>query len=655
VNIMPKIMSILFWMLVLVAQPAMAQVVPPQAPAHAGMLRPLDRVDAEAWLDGLVPLALKRGGVAGAVVVIVKDGQILVQKGYGHGDVARERPVLPERTLFRMGSLAKPFIWTAVMQLVEQGRLDLDADINRYLDFRISRRPDGPVTLRHLMTHTGGFEETAKGIVFTDPAYIVPLGARLKAIQPRRIYKAGTTPAYSNYGAALAAYIVERVSGEMFESYVERHIFAPLGMAHSTFRQPLPATLRADMSQGYDASDSAPKSFEIIGLPPAGALTATASDMARFMIAHLQNGAFGSRAILRPQTAMAMHSTSLTLLPPLHRMVLGFWENDINGQRVIAHSGDTGAFHTDLNLFLDRNIGVFVAVNSNGRQGGSAALIDAVRTGFADRYFAHRPNDTPIDSGAAALHAGMMAGNWIVSRRWDSNFMKIVTLFSQLTLDVGSDGSLKAPFKGANGAPREWIEIAPFVWRDADSGERLAAKLEGGRPVRFSIDGAAPIIVFDRAPWWVSAAWLIPLLYGALLAFATMLILWPVAALVRRYHGASLDLDPAERRARAAIRITAALLLLTLVGWGVAISAAVNENGAQSLPIGIDIILWFMQIGSLIAFPATLAAALWNLRMAWRRDRSWPARLWSIALVMASAIFLWVALAFRLIGFTASY
>ncbi|MGV3479298.1 MAG: serine hydrolase domain-containing protein [Sphingobium sp.] len=652
---MSKILSVLFWMLVLVAQPALAEALPTPAPVHPGMLRPLDRIDAEAWLDGLVPIALKRGGVAGAVVVIVKDGQVLIQKGYGHGDVARGRPVLPERTLFRMGSLAKPFIWTAIMQLVEQGRLDLDMDINRYLDFRISRRPDGPVTLRHLMTHSAGFEETAKGVVFTDPAYIVPLGARLKAIQPRRIYKAGTTPAYSNYGAALAGYIVERVSGEPFESYVERHIFAPLGMTHATFRQPLPPAWRGDMSQGYDTSDGMPKPFEIIGLPPAGALTATAGDMARFMIAHLQNGALGDRTILRPQTAMAMHGTPMTLLPPLHRMVLGFWENDINGQRVIAHSGDTGAFHTDLNLFLDQNIGVFVAVNSNGVAGGSAALIDAVRTGFADRYFSRQAGGRPIDPGTAALHARMMAGNWISSRRWDSNFMRIVNLFSQLTLDAGHDGSIEAPFKGPNGAPRKWIEIAPFVWRDADSDERLAAKLEAGRPVRFSIDGAAPITVFDRAPWWASAAWLVPGLYGAFCAFAAMLILWPVAALVRRRHGASLDLQPTERRAYLTIRIMAALALLTLVGWGVAISAAVNEHGAQSLPIDIDVILWFMQIASLLVFPAAFAASLWNLRLAWARDHAWPMRLWNVALVMSAAIILWTAFAFRLIGFTTSY
>lgn len=643
---MPKILSILAWMLALAAQPALAQAAPQP---------PIDRADVEAWLDGLVPLALKRGGVAGAVVVVVKDGQVLVQKGYGFGDAARRRPVSPERTLFRMGSIAKPFIWTAVMQLVEQGRLDLDADINRYLDFRISDRPDGPVTLRHLMTHSAGFEETAKGVVFTDPRYIIPLGARLKAIQPRRIYRAGTTPAYSNYGASLAGYIVERVSDQPFATYVERHIFSPLGMVRSTFRQPLPMGWHADMSDGYDTSDGPPKPFEIIGLPPAGALTATGSDMAHFMIAHLQNGAYGTRRILGADTTMMMHRSPLTLLPPLHRMVLGFWENDINGQRVIAHSGDTGLFHSDMNLFLDRNIGVFVAVNSNGRQGGSGALIDAVRSGFADRYFPRQPCGTPIDAGTAAAHVRMMSGNWLGSRRWDGNFMAIVNLFSQVELGAGADGSLATPIKGPNGAPRRWIEIAPFVWRDADSGERLAAKLEGGRPVQFSIDGAAPIIVFDRAPWWISAVWLVPGLYAALFAFVITLILWPAAALVRRYHGVPLGLDPAEKCARRVIRIMAALTLVTLAGWGAAISAAVNENGAQSLPVDIDIILSFMQIASLLVFPATLAAALWTLRMGWRRDRGWPVRLWSIVLVLSSALLLWIALAFHLIGFTTRY
>ena len=164
----------------------------------------LTRADVEAWLDGFMPYALQRGDVAGAVVVVVKDGQILAEKGYGYADVAKHVPVDPERTLFRPGSVSKLFTWTAVMQQVERGKLDLDADVNQYLDFKIPPGPEGePIRVRDLMTHTPGFEESVKELIFEKPERIAPNGEVLKRWIPERIYKAGTMPAYSNYGASL--------------------------------------------------------------------------------------------------------------------------------------------------------------------------------------------------------------------------------------------------------------------------------------------------------------------------------------------------------------------------------------------------------------------------------------------------------------------
>ena len=197
---------------------------------------------------GFVPYALAAGDIAGAVVVVVKDGAVLVQKGYGHADVEARTPVDPAATLFRPGSVSKLFTWTAVMQLVEQGKLDLDADVNQYLDFEIPARDGTPVTLRQAMTHTTGFEEQIRALITADPDEITPLGDALKYWVPERIHVPGATPAYSNYATALAGYIVERVSGESFDDYIERHSFQPLGMDRSSFRQPLPAPLLANMS-----------------------------------------------------------------------------------------------------------------------------------------------------------------------------------------------------------------------------------------------------------------------------------------------------------------------------------------------------------------------------------------------------------------------
>jgi CubicO group peptidase (beta-lactamase class C family) len=225
--------------------------------------------DLATWLDGYMPYALKTGDIAGAVVVVARDGQILVERGYGYSDVARRTPVDPKRTLFRQGSVSKLFTWTAVMQLVEQGKINLDTDINQYLDFKIPARDGQPVTMRNLMQHTAGFEEYAKDLVSDDPKTALSSETRLKRWTPERIFPPGTTPAYSNYGAALAGYIVQRMSGEPFDAYIERHVLSPLEMSYSTFQQPLPATLAPWMSKGYSGVERLQRQPERSGGNPA--------------------------------------------------------------------------------------------------------------------------------------------------------------------------------------------------------------------------------------------------------------------------------------------------------------------------------------------------------------------------------------------------
>ena len=264
------------------------------ATAHvAGAGSPeLTRADLEAFLDGFVPYALKSGDIAGAVVVVVKDGEVLLKKGYGYANVRQKRPMDPDVTLVRPGSTSKLFTWTAVMQLVQAGKLDLDRDINDYLDFRIKSNFAKPITLRNLMTHRAGFEEGLKTILVYDPKQLISTEDYLKHHERPVVFPPGEVPAYSNYGAALAGYIVQRVSGEPFESYVEHHIFAPLGMTHSTFRQPVPEGLRADLAEGYMTASEPPRPFEMVITAPAGSLSAPAADMAKFMIACLQEGRY---------------------------------------------------------------------------------------------------------------------------------------------------------------------------------------------------------------------------------------------------------------------------------------------------------------------------------------------------------------------------
>ena len=271
----------------------------------------LERAELETWLDGFLPYALAAGDIAGGVVVVVKDGAVLLQKGYGFSDVERRRLVAPDSTLFRAGSVSKLFTWTAVMQLAEEGKLDLDSDVNKYLDFVIPPYDGKPITLRNILTHTPGFEESIRYLIGDDSTNVIPLERLMKSTLPKRVFPPGTTPAYSNYAASLAGYIVARVSGQSFDERIEKKIFQPLGMTRSTFRQPLPTELKPLMSQGYALGSGKPKPFEIVQPAPAGSVSATGADMAKFMIAHLNGGA----GILRPETARLMHTTMLTIIP----------------------------------------------------------------------------------------------------------------------------------------------------------------------------------------------------------------------------------------------------------------------------------------------------------------------------------------------------
>src|SRR5262245_51256583 len=477
------------------ATPAPAPAGMPATEPAANGSPQLTRADAEAWLDGFMPMSLKVGDIAGAVVVVVKDGAILVQKGYGYADVEKRTPVDPERTLFRPGSVSKLFTWTAVMQLVEQGKLDLDADINQYLDFKIPEHDGKPITLRNIMTHTSGFEEQLKGLIAREQDGAPELGAYLKEWTPERIFAPGETPAYSNWATALAGYMVERVSGMSFDDYLDKNIFQPLEMTHSTFRQPLPEAMKADMSRGYpQASQPKPeREFEIVGPAPAGSLSATGVDMGRFMIAHLQDGRYGSTQILKPETAQMMHTTALTTLPRVDRMLLGFYETNRNGHRVIAHAGDTQWFHSDLHLFIDDGVGLFLSMNSPGKAGYAGPLREALFEQFTDRYFPGEAPAVNIDAKTAAEHSKLIAGRYDDSRRADTTFLSLLNLVGQTKVSVNEDHTLTVPLlPSPSGAPLKWREIEPFIWREDDGKALMSAKVENGRVTRFSLEPVSP-------------------------------------------------------------------------------------------------------------------------------------------------------------------
>src|SRR6202789_36141 len=451
-----RLVGTAIWALALTFSPALGatlDTLPPTCPrlaAHSaapsgsapGDPVTLTAADLDSWLGRFMPCAAIRREVSGAVVVVVKDNQILFAKGYGYADRAAHRSVDPETTLFRVASISKLFTWTAVMQQVELHKLNLDADINTYLDFRIPDTWPVPITLRNLMTHTAGFEEVSKNTYAANAGSMPALGTLLKAWVPERLYPPGKIVAYSNYGAALAGYIVERVSHERFEDYVAKHILAPLGMRHATFVQPVPLSLAQDLSDGYLSGSFVPSPFEFVELRPAGGLSASGLDMARFMMAHLGNGEFRGRRILDSETAILMHAETFQPDPAMPGMALGFWHLDRNGHVVVAHTGDTVVFHSGLYLILDAHTGLFVSGNTGG---DGEYLPRDIFQAFMDRYFPAPPAPQLPTLKSALADGEVVSGTYESSRRADSNFMIADEIFNERTVHLNHDATIPLP------------------------------------------------------------------------------------------------------------------------------------------------------------------------------------------------------------------
>jgi CubicO group peptidase (beta-lactamase class C family) len=636
-------------------RPAPAAPAPSvQAPVTPTPAPSLNKADLEGWLDGFMPYAIASGDIAGAVVVVVMDGLVLTEKGYGYADVKSKRPVDPRSTLFRPGSVSKLYTWTAVMQLVEQGKLDLDADINRYLDFKIPPRDGQPVTLRNIMTHTPGFAEKVKHLFPLKAERLQPLDVFLKNWTPHRIYPPGETPAYSNYGAGLAGYIVQRVSGEPFEQYVDRHIFQPLGMAHSSFLQPLPKALTPGMASGYMLASQDPKPYELVQPGPAGSLASTGEDMARFMIAHLNKGQFGSAQILKPETIAQMYAPQIKHAPPLNGMALGFYHEDRNGHVIVGHGGDLVVFHSDLHLLPADNVGIYISMNSAGKGSAVTTIRQALLQDFMDRYFPAAPQNLPT-APTAKEHAKLMAGTYWSSRRVDSGFLRLVSLISQSKVTARDDGTITVKgMDDAGGAPIVWREVGPFYWQDATGKHHLAALVKDGKVVHFAEDDDAAIIVNQPVPGWANSSWNLPLLGAMVAVLLATVVLWPIQAIVRWRHRQRFPLSGRTALLYRLVRATALVDLIVLGGF-LMIVQSVSSGGLGIFDDPLDIWLRLLQLLCLLGVIGA-GLAVWNAVRVWgERGRSWWAKT-SVTLIAAACLaFVWFVVTLQLVSPSLNY
>jgi Beta-lactamase class C and other penicillin binding proteins len=574
------------------------------------------------FLDRFIPDQLSKRSIAGAVVVAVHDGAT-VSRSYGYADVADKLP-MSSSTLMRVGSISKLFTSIAVAQLAAEGKLDLDRDVNDYLDFRIETPQGGvPVTLRLLLTHRAGFENHLKELFAAGAA--PSLGDVVRNTQPARLFPHGDVPAYSNYGYALAGYIVERTAGMPFEDYVREHILQPLAMTQATFAQPLP--LDANLSRGYRNASAPPLPyFESIVGTPAGGMSVNGEDMSRFIRAVLSGS--DARHIRIPSQAREYE-------------ILGLEQDLAAGNRFLGKHGLTVSFVSEVAWLPEQKFALFVSYNSSTAGRAPTELLDAV----AERFF-KRPIDVPSSGERDAASA--VAGVYQPSQRADSNLLRFITLATQQIIVTDQpDGSIRLSWD-----TDPFMPTAANEFRSA-SGQQVVFGVRATSGLQTMSYSAMPLAMeWERVPWYLQARRVMPAAQTSLAIAAITLLAWPIAAYVRRRRQHTFGSSSLDRRDHTWTRIVLVVHILVVIGIAYLIG---KFDDLTQLNASLNPFLFALFGAAWLSIVLTLLP-LWFAIRFWRdRVGSLWARIHQTLLAASAAILAWFWLTFRIAGTTFNF
>jgi len=559
--------------------------------------------DLVALLEARVGREVAAHHLPGAALAVVCDGEVACLRGYGWADVEAGRPVDPETTLFRVGSVSKVVTWVCLLQLWESGRLDLHADINRYLrGVRIPATYPDPITAAHLITHTAGFEERLLGVSVAGSEDLRPLGRWVRDAMPARVRPPGELSGYCNYGAALAGYVVECVAGMPFERYVEEHVFGPLGMARSTFSQPPPAGWSTHMARGYRRVRGRPRrgEEEWVQAVPAGAMCTSAGDMAGLMLSLLD----GDTPLIGDEGRRLLRTRRFAHDPRVPGWTYGLAQDTIGGHDVLWHNGATRLFHATLMLLPDLNAGWFVVCN--GSDGGQA--VGAVRDAVLEHLAPPAAAVAPGHPAGSPDRARRCAGEYEPSRSNRTTLEKFARPFSPVRVRATRRGEL---LLSSGGTTRRYSESAPYVFDCDGARDRLVFATEDGR-VRALYGGLGPSAAGLKLPWWEGSSLHLSLLGLCLAAFLSLFPrrLWALVRPATRPGGRGACVE-------WLLCLLSGLNVLFVVGLALLLLCTVRH------PYGYP--LWWAPLSYLPWATAALAlAAMGLLVVAWAR---WGGRL----------------------------
>jgi CubicO group peptidase (beta-lactamase class C family) len=585
-----KIAGIAFFAILCAGMPVRAQYAPP-------VLN--DPKEVESFFDPLIQDKMAKDRTPGVVVSVVRDGEILFAKGYGYAELETKKPVTPDRTIFRVGSITKLFTATAVIQLVEQGRIRLDDDVNKYLrSFRIPDTFQAPVTIANLLTHSGGFEEQLVGTGARRPEEVLSLEQYLSRRMPPRVFPPGDLICYSDQGYTLLGYLVEVVSGIPFDQYVERNILRPLGMSRSGFRPP--AQELPDLAFGYELLRGSYQKtpYVYLNIFPAAGLAATAADMARFMSAHLQGGSYHGGRILSEDSVWEMQRQHFTNHPRLPGLTWGFFETFYFNRHGLYHAGGIRGYSSLLCLMPDQKIGLFVA--NNGYQQDEVWFI-------VDSFIKHYYPSTPLAvnlSPDMVDRARHFTGSYLHVKHSQRTIEKLSTLRAgQVYISANDDGTLN--IYGAR-----FAEIGPLVFRRVDGYELAAFREDAeGRVTHLFLDQEA----HQKLAWYETSLCQQLLLVLFFLSFLLPFFGWSDQGPDWKPDRTS---DTGGRPADRARRLAQLVSLLNLV-FLIGIAAVFGSTGAGEIWFGFPGVLSLLLCVPFLSLVLTLGLAV-AASAAWR-------------------------------------
>ncbi len=430
---------------------------------HSTRTGPVDPKELEVFVDHLFIKKMEDLHIPGLAFVLIKSGKLFFSKGYGFASLEDETPVDPQKTIFPVASVSKLFTATAVMQLYERGKLSLNEDVNAYLQsFQLEENDWEPVTVAHLLTHTAGFDDRYIGIAASSQGEVVPLAQYLAARMPPRVVPPDAFMGYSNHGYALAGHLVEVIFGMSFTQYIQESILEPLGMKRSGFR--ISRSLASHLAVGYDYGDDSYRavSFDHLNVSPAGGMVASATDMARFITAQLQDGRFGSVRILGEATAQAMRRRQFTHHSRMPGRTYGFHERLENGLRGVGHAGSLRGFASLLFLLPEEKIGFFVVYNHS-----ELRLQEDLVSRFLDHYYPVREKVVPVTPMEGFRdRAEQFTGSYRHTRYYcRRTFEKLITLFAEFQVSSDVEGTLTVHYPDNYRQSVQLVEIEPFLFK----------------------------------------------------------------------------------------------------------------------------------------------------------------------------------------------